>query len=226
MPERPAQMPEILPIFPLPGALLLPGGHLPLHIFEPRYRNMVEEALAGDGMIGMIQPYSSVPTAPEGDDEPAVEADHPELYEVGCVGSLEQWERFPDGRFFILLKGVSRFRVVEELGLKNGFRQVRTAGDEFSVDWQDSEAEIDSQPLLDALAEFGDSHQVSLDYEKLAELPGLALLNSLAMGLPFPPEEKQALLEADDVKARHAMLLSLLAMGLQLGPDGAAPQLN
>lgn len=218
------ELPDILPIFPLTGAVLLPGGHLPLHIFEPRYRNMVQEALDGHQLIGMIQPFSNEGAAFSEDGES--QANDPPLYEVGCAGRLEQWERFPDGRYFILLKGISRFRVLEELELKDGFRRVRLAGDEFRVDIQDCEAEMDNQPLLDALVTFSESHQVELEYDKLAELPGLALLNSLAMGLPFPPEEKQALLEASDLEARHDMLLAMLAMGLQMGPDGQAPPLH
>lgn len=218
------ELPDILPIFPLTGAVLLPGGHLPLHIFEPRYRNMVQEALDSHQMIGMIQPFSKQEAASLQDE--GAPADDPALYEVGCAGRLEQWERFPDGRYFILLKGISRFRVLEELELKDGFRRVRFDNEEFSVDLEDSAVEMENQRLLDALVAFSESHQVELEYDKLAELPGLALLNSLAMGLPFPPEEKQALLEASDVEARHDMLLAMLAMGLQLGPDGQAPSLH
>ncbi len=218
------ELPDILPIFPLTGAVLLPGGHLPLHVFEPRYRNMVQEALDGHQMIGMIQPFSNEAMPPVEGDE--VQTDDPPLYEVGCVGRLEQWEVFPDGRYFILLKGVSRFRVLEELELKDGFRRVRLDSDEFRVDIQDCEADMENQRLLEALVTFSESHQVELEYDKLAELPGLALLNSLAMGLPFPAEEKQALLEASDLEARHDMLLAMLAMGLQLGPDGQAPSFH
>ena len=223
-PDR--SLPDVLPIFPLTGALLLPGGHLPLHIFEPRYRNMVQAAVAGDGFIGMVQPFSKQAVVYTEGGDPNAEDDHPVLYDVGCAGVLEQWERFPDGRFFILLTGVSRFRIAEELELQDGFRRIRTDGEGFEMDLVDGEAEVESQGLLDALVSFGESHQVSLDFEKLAELPGLALLNSLAMGLPFPPEEKQALLEARDVRARLDMLLALLAMGLQLGPEGSAPSLH
>jgi Lon protease-like protein len=197
-----------------------------LHIFEPRYRNMVQAVVAGDGFIGMVQPFSKQAVVYTEGGDPNAEDDHPELYDVGCAGVLEQWERFPDGRFFILLKGVSRFRIVEELELQDGFRRVRAECEGFEMDPVDSEAEVESQGLLDALVSFGESHQVSLDLEKLAELPGLALLNSLAMGLPFPPEEKQALLEARDVRARYDMLLALLAMGLQLGPEGSPPPLH
>lgn len=221
-----SQVPDVIPIFPLTGGLLLPGGHLPLHIFEPRYRNMVEASLAGDRFIGMIQPYSQESVTYAADGDPNAEVDHPDLYQVGCAGHLEQWERFPDGRFFILLKGVARFRIVEELDLQDGFRRVRVDCSSFDADILDVEADLENQRLLDALSLFGESHNVSLDYDKLADLPGLALLNSLAMGLPFPPEEKQALLEADDVGARHDMLLSLLSMGVQLDPRGGGPTLN
>lgn len=219
-------LPDVLPIFPLTGSLLLPGGHLPLHIFEPRYRNMVQEALQGDGYIGMVQPFSKQAVVYTEDGDPNAEEDHPDLYGVGCAGTLEQWERFPDGRYFILLVGVSRFRISEELDLEKGFRRVRTDCSGFEMDARDSEAQLESGRLLTALSRFAESHQVSLDFDKLAALPGLALLNSLAMGLPFPPEEKQALLEARDVTARHEMLLSLLAMGLQLSPEGGAPSLH
>ena len=127
--------PETLPIFPLVGALLLPGGRLPLHVFEPRYRAMVEDALAGDGFIGMIQPYATGPVSydedePDGDEDEA-EAEgggaasaEPELFTVGCAGVIERWERLPDGRFIILLKGMARFRIREELEPVRGYRTI------------------------------------------------------------------------------------------------------
>lgn len=222
----PAGGPEILPVFPLTGALLLPGGRLPLHIFEPRYRNMVEDALADQQFIGMIQPYAATPsTYCEGGD-PNAENDHPDLYLVGCAGHLEQWERLPDGRFLILLRGVRRFRVRGELEPLRGYRRVEANYEEFSHDSQDTEEEVDTGRLLATLRRFGESHGLKLDWDVLGDLSGVSLLNSIAMGLPFPPEEKQALLEATGVAQRLEMLLTLLEMGLDLNPGPTAPDLN
>lgn len=218
--------PEILPVFPLTGALLLPGGRLPLHIFEPRYRKMVEDALADQPFIGMIQPYAAIPATYREGGDPNAEEDNPDLYGVGCAGYVEQWERLPDGRFLILLRGVRRFRVQEELAPHHGYRRVEASYEEFLNDSSDAELEIDSESLLAGLRQFGERHGLELDWDVLGDLSGVALLNSVAMGLPFPPEEKQALLEAPGVRQRLAMLITLLEMGLDLNPGPKAPELN
>lgn len=217
--------PEILPVFPLTGALLLPGGRLPLHVFEQRYRNMVEDSLEGDRTIGIIQPCDAMPEAYEEEDAPA-EADPPELYEVGCAGLIERWEPLPDGRFIVLLQGLCRFRVGRELPLLRGYRRVAANYQSFTADAVDAVAKVDPDELMKALASFAQVHQVSLELKRLGELSGLALLNSVAMALPFPPAEKQALLEASDVVQRHEMLLALLDMGVELRSDGPPPLLN
>ncbi len=221
------QSPSILPVFPLTGALLLPGGRLPLHIFEERYRNMVEDALASDQMIGIIQPLrvGSEPDEVLLAGEPAVD-EGPRLYEVGCAGVIERSERLPDGRFILLLKGVRRFRVQQELPETRGYRRVEADYEGFNVDTEDVEAEVSPDPLMDALRHFADLHQVPLELDRLGELSGLALLNSVAMALPFQPAEKQALLEAPDVTQRHEMLLMLLGMGVDLRSDAAPPAPN
>src|ERR671919_828091 len=115
-------VPDILPVFPLTGVLLLPGTILPLHIFEPRYRNMVEDALNGDKIFGMIQPFT-----PQQDNRPlpGAEKEAPDLYKIGCAGYIEKWEKFPDGRFFVQLRGVNRFRFEQELSLHRGYRRVK-----------------------------------------------------------------------------------------------------
>ncbi len=215
--------PRILPIFPLTGALLLPGGRLPLHVFERRYRNMVEDVLDGDQFIGMIQPCSGVE---EIEDEDTGEADAPELYSVGCAGSIERWETLSGGRYFILLKGVHRFEVRRELELEHGYRRVEADYAAFAVDIADGRVEMVSDRLMRALGDFAESHQVSLELDKLKELPGLALLNSVAMTFPFPPAEKQALLEAPDVIRRHEMLLALIGMGIDLQGRDEPPVLH
>lgn len=226
MSDIPRTIPNILPIFPLTGALLLPGGRLPLHIFEPRYRNMVEDALAEESYIGMIQPFSTVPVTYHEGGDPNAELDHPQIYEVGCAGYMEEWKRLPDGRFVILLHGERRFRVREELPLRRGYRRVEADYGEFGTDPEDSEKKIDSAPLLEQLRGFAENQGIQLDWDVVEALTGITLLNSLAMGLPFPPEEKQALLEAPTVEKRVEMLLTLFSMGLDLNPGTEPTGLN
>ncbi len=211
--------PPTLPVFPLTGALLLPGGRLPLHVFEPRYRNMVEDALESDGFIGMIQPFKSGPQLDE--------RVNPDLYEVGCVGVIERWEQIDDGRYVIILKGVARFRVAEELELRRGYRRVTADYEGFFGDLEEEDpADVAAERIIEALRAFGEAHHVPLELSKLDQLSGLALLNSVAMALPFQPEEQQALLEAPDVEQRLETLLALIDMGLEMRPEAPTPTLN
>ena len=225
-------VPETLPVFPLTGALLLPGGRLPLHVFEERYRNMVEDALEQDRVIGIIQPFRGRPEsyseADEAIDSDAADADadNPQLYEVGCAGLIERWERLEDGRFILLLRGIRRFSVRRELPLTRGYRRIEADYEKFSVDDVDIDAEVSPDLLMGALRHFAEMNKVPLELDRLGELSGLALLNSIAMALPFPPAEKQALLEAPDVSQRHEMLLTLLDMGIELRSDVPPPLLN
>jgi len=213
-------MPRTLPIFPLTGALLLPGGRLPLFIFEPRYVAMIQDVLEGDRVIGMVQPVIARP----GDDrgpEAGRESDAPEVYPIGCAGMIEHWEQLPreqssSERYLILLHGHSRFRIHRELPARSGYRRAEVSYDEFAQDQGDSEAHFEPGPLLAALERFGQANNLSLQLDRLGEVSGLALLNSMAMALPFAPVEKQALLEAADVEKRQELLLTLLKMGLEI----------
>ena len=222
-PETPLEAPpETLPVFPLTGVLLLPGMVLPLHIFEPRYRAMVADALAGGGHIGMVQPF-----VPRQDNRPApgAEPDTPELYRVGCAGRLEQHHETPDGRYLIHLRGVTRFRIAEELPLQEGYRRVRAEYAEFAADDGECEGEFDPAALLEAFAGFARERGLQVDWEELRRMPGAVLLNSLAMSLPFAPPEKQALLEAHGPSGREQVLLSLLKLGSTVDPHAdPAPQ--
>ena len=193
------RLPAVLPVFPLPGALLLPGAHLPLHVFEPRYRNLVTDVLAEDRIFGVIQPV-------DGDDDP------PRLYPVGCAGRIQQLSKIQDGRFLILIAGLQRFRVEYEHELRRGYRCVVAAYDQFAPDLLEKTLEVDPLPLRLALQRFAAANDVELDEDRLGQLGGRTLLNSVAMALPFSPAEKQALLEADDLDHRHRILLSLLEM--------------
>ena len=207
-------LPTDLPIFPLTGSLLLPGGLLPLHIFEVRYRHMVEDALAGDQHIGMVQPRSPDPADNSGQAPPSQDEEGPELYRVGCAGVIEQHQDLPFGRYLIVLRGVCRFRAVRELPVERGYRRVEADYETYAGDLHEHEVQVAREPLLAALEGFSRQRGVELELERLAEVPPVALLNGLAMSLPLAPVEKQALLEAEDAAARHRILLALLDMGI------------
>ncbi len=226
-PASPAAPPAVLPVFPLTGSLLLPGNWLPLNVFEPRYRNLVADATGADGggapepggagggavgWIGMIQPR-----VPHQDNWPALEEPpaNPELYTVGCAGRIERCEPQPDGRYLVLLKGVSRFRVRGELALLRGYRRLFAEYVEFAADLLEPKAELDPAPLLRAVRQFGEAQGLAFDLDVLASLPGVALLNGLAVALPFRPAEKQALLEADGPHERQRIMLALMGMGVE-----------
>ncbi|MCB1033031.1 MAG: LON peptidase substrate-binding domain-containing protein [Acidobacteria bacterium] len=215
MTESKLSLPRVLPIFPLTGTLLLPANWLPLHIFEPRYRSMVADAMAGDRIIGMIQPV-----VPRQDNRPAPgsESELPELYTVGCAGRIDQCRSLAGGRYAIALVGVSRFRVVSELPLEKGYRRAEVDYEGFEDDFHlvmDDGGEGTQETLLVALKAFGERQGFEFELDKLRELPLTALINGLAMALPFGPAEKQALLEADLLR-RGEILLTLLEMGVDL----------
>jgi len=214
----PAAPPPVLPLFPLTGSLLLPGNWLPLNVFEPRYRNLVADVLAAGRHIGMIQPI-----VPRQDNRPPLDAnpadpDEPALYPVGCAGRIEQCDPQPDGRYLVLLKGVSRFRVALELPLQHGYRSAAAEYAEFAGDLLEPELPLDASRAMCALQAFGKANGLSFDYDLLAGLPGVSLVNGLAVALPFRPAEKQALLEADGPEHRLELLLALMDMGLDAEP--------
>jgi uncharacterized protein len=202
-------LPEILPVFPLTGVLLLPGTILPLHIFEQRYRNLIEDALATDRVFGMIQPF-----APRQDNRPlpGAEKESPELYKIGCVGHIDEWERLSDGRFFIQLKGVNRFRFEEELSLDRGYRRVKAIYGEFPDAALTHGWSCDRQAVLEALAVYGQSQGMQVNPDQAGRFSDLELVNLLSVSLPFHPAEKQALLEAPTLKERENMLINLLRL--------------
>jgi uncharacterized protein len=211
MAEPPA-LPPVLPVFPLTGSLLLPGNWMPLNIFEPRYRNLVADAMEGERTIGMVQPL-----LPRQDNWVAEgeRPDDPELYRVGCAGRIERCEPQADGRYLIALRGVSRFRWREELPGERGYRRVRADYGEFGGDLAERAAAVDPAPLLAALAAFSRTHRLSFDFDVMGALPGISLLTGLAVALPVRPEEKQALLEAPTPAERAELLLTLMGMGIE-----------
>jgi uncharacterized protein len=215
--------PLVIPVFPLTGTLLLPGTLLPLNVFEPRYRNLVADVMEEkDGersspYIGMIQPF-----VPRQDNWPALEppAEDPALYTIGCVGRIERCEPQPDGRYEIVLRGISRFRVREELSPRRGYRRASVDYSDFATDLTEPQSFVEPSRLLAAVHSFGEAHGFEFDLSLLSSLPGISLLNGLAVALPFRPEEKQALLEAAGPAEREELLLVLMGMGFEPAPAG------
>ena len=204
-------LPETLPVFPLTGVMQLPGTVLPLHIFEPRYRNLVEDALDGDKIFGMIQPF--VPQNDNRGPQPGAAEVAPDLYKVGCVGYIEKSEKLPDGRFFVQLKGVNRFRLTEEFALQRGYRRVKALYQEFPDATLEKDWHCERDSILEALASFGKAHGMQVRPDQAARFSDLELVNLLGVSLPFHPAEKQALLEAPTLKDRESMLIDLLRLG-------------
>ena len=205
--RRGVELPDVAPLFPLAGALLLPGGQLPLNIFEPRYLRMVDDALAGARVIGMIQPRNVA----EGD---GAGGDAPLLYGVGCVGRITSFSETDDGRYLINLTGVRRFRLAQELSVDTPYRQGETDYGDFAGDIRsDPSAElVDRTRLERAMREYLDSEGLKTDWDAVEDAPTQGLVVSLAMGCPFAPNEKQALLEAEDTRARAECLIALMEM--------------
>jgi len=204
----PEAVPAVIPVFPLPGALLLPRGQMPLNIFEPRYLAMIDDALhSGDRLIGMIQPD---PTRPGTDPE------KPHLFQVGCVGRMTQFAESGDGRYLIQLTGVARFRIAEELSVTTPYRQCRVTYQPFVDDFTPrmGEDEVDRKALLRALTSFLKSNNLKADWEGIENAPNEALVNALAMMSPYDAAEKQAMLEAPDLKTRAEILVAVTEIEL------------
>jgi hypothetical protein len=200
--RRIADLPQLIPAFPLDGALLLPGGDLPLQIFEPRYLNMIDDVMAGDRIVGMIQ------TRPGGDRM------RPSLTDVGCAGRVTSYAETSDGRYLITLTGVCRFDAGEELFVPSPYRQIRARYDRFEADLSERPEtpapEAARSRFARALKRYLNRRELDIDWETAHSAPLEALVTSLAMGLPFGSAEKQALLEAPTLSGRFETLSTLL----------------
>ena len=215
----PIELPEIIPVFPLPGALLLPRGQMPLNIFEPRYLAMIDDALRdGHRLIGMIQP----------DIAHTGNADKPVLFKIGCVGRITQLAESGDGRYLIELTGVARFRIEEEMKVATSYRQCRVTFAPFADDFvaRKGEAAVDREALLRALRGFLEANNLKADWEGIENAPNEALVNALAMMSPYGPAEKQALLEAPDLKTRAELLVAITEIELAKKNTEGEPQLQ
>jgi len=217
------RLPDTLPIFPLSGVLLLPGGKLPLNIFEPRYLSMIFDSLAGHRMIGMVQPTQ--PGGYAGDGMPADDG-APKVHQVGCAGRVVSFNETEDGRLLLALSGVCRFQISRELDLAHGgYRRVSALFSPYraDLDYADEMVTLDRERLLAALGAFFRGKNLSTDWDSVKKADDLNLVNSLSMVLPFGPAEKQALLEAADTSARAKLLIAFLEMAA-FGSPSETPQ--
>ena len=192
-------LPATLPVFPLPGAIVMPRAELPLNVFEPRYLNMVDDALASHRMIGMIQP--------DADD-----GDQPALCRSGCAGRITQYRETSDGRIEMVLTGVCRFDLAQEVSTTRGYRLVVPEWSRFADDYRDNERRLQPrhEALMAAVERYLAARQLEADLTMLRRLPPLRLVDSLAMALPFSQQEKQLLLECVDAETRLDTFLALI----------------
>ena len=203
-------LPDVIPIFPLPGALLLPRARLPLHVFEPRYLAMLEDTMkTPTRLIGMIQPRE-VPGSAE-----------KRLHTIGCAGRLTAFSETEDGRYMITLSGISRFRLVEEVSGFTPYRRARVAWADFTRDTGPTEVDpgLNRDDLLSGLERYFSQHNLSTDWDSLKDAEDELLINALSMLCPFDPEDKQALLEAPSLSNRRETLITLIEFALRGGEN-------
>lgn len=199
-------LPSSLPVFPLTGVLLLPGGNLPLNIFEPRYLQMVDDALASGRLIGMIQPK---------DLDHGRHQQRPDLQAVGCAGRITSFQETSDGRYGITLTGVCRFVIAQELPATTLYRRVVADWSSYVADYEPETCDdMCRQKLKSLLKEYFDMNGLSCEWAHIDEAPKEKLLTCLSMICPFEPREKQALLEAPDSKTRAELLFQLLEFAI------------
>ncbi|HEY8268408.1 MAG TPA: LON peptidase substrate-binding domain-containing protein [Xanthobacteraceae bacterium] len=212
--RSPADLPAKLAVFPLAGALLLPRGELPLNIFEPRYLAMIDDALKAERLIGMIQP-----------DESKGSSQHPELFKVGCAGRITQLAESGDGRYLLTLTGIARFRILEELAATTAYRQCRVDFAPFAGDFvpQHGEEAVDRPALMRTLKAYLEANRMEADWSDIKNAPTEALVNGLSMMSPYGAREKQALLEAPDLKTRAETLIAVTEMALATRDGSETP---
>jgi uncharacterized protein len=201
-----SDLPETVAVFPLSGVLLLSGGHLPLNVFEPRYLELIDDALRGNRLIGVIQPvFTETEESPQG---------VPDLCQVGTIGRITTLGETGDGRYVIDVSGVCRFRLIDELPLTKPYRRFRIAPFVTDLHETDDDPSVDRDALLFAFRSYLDAHKFEVDWEAVTKTSNRTLVNSLSMMAPFGPREKQALLEAPDLKTRAETLVAMTEMVL------------
>jgi uncharacterized protein len=210
----PKDLPSIIPVFPLSGALLLPRIPMPLNIFEPRYLRMIDDALKGSRIVGMIQPA-----------EEKLPSDPPKLRSIGCAGKITQFSETRDNRYLITLNGVGRFQIVEEISTTTDYRQCRVDFSGFADDFVANRGEeaVDRDALLRTLTDYLAKNKIDADWKGIQDAPTEALVNGLSMMAPYGPREKQALLEARDLQTRAELLIALTEIELAKNDDSDLP---
>ena len=195
------ELPDVLPIFPLPGVIILPNGNLPLNIFEPRYISMVEDALGKNRMIGMIQP------------NPGSKKDNG-LYPIGCASKIISFSETSDNRYLIELKGIIRFKIFKELGTIRGYRNIVPEWDNFKHDLSINSESLNVDNLIELLKKYFNNNNISVDSDELYKVPANQIISAIPQVCSFQNNEKQAILEARTDKERAELIISLLKMEL------------
>ena len=201
-------LPSVIPLFPLSGAVVLPHGQLPLNIFEPRYLSMVFDALARSRLVGMVQPLRGE------------EGDHPDLHRTGCAGRIVSFSETRDGRVLLVLSGVSRFDVEDELELYRGYRRAKVSWSRFIHDLDDEEIEIDRDRLLSLAKTYLKGRQIAIKWDSFDGLELPELVDTLASSLPFSSREKQGLVEAVIMQDRCELLSALCEFAVERATQG------
>ncbi len=216
-PTSPAELPASITVFPLSGALLLPFSHRPLNVFEPRYVEMVDNALAGNRLIGLIQPEDTSEESPRG---------RAKLQKIGTVGRLTHWEENGEGRYFIILEGLTRFELVSELTVMTPFRQATIDASPFASDFTRAfgEDDVDRERLLKMMKDYAEFANFELNWDEINKTGTADLVNFGCMVSPYGAKEKQVLLEAHSLRDRAETLIALAEFEMAKGGSGAALQ--
>ena len=214
-PASPADLPDSVPVFPLTGALLLPFSHRPLNIFEPRYIEMVDHALAGNRLIGLIQPEDTTEESPKG---------RAPLQKVGCLGRLTHFEENGDGRYFIILEGVTRFEALQEVTTRKPFRQFTVSAERFALDFDrlHGEEAVDRPRFLKMMKDYAEFANFELNWEEIDKTGTADLVNFACMVSPYGAAEKQVLLEANSLGDRAETLIAMTEYEMAKGGNAAA----
>ncbi len=217
-PQSPDDLPASVPVFPLTGALLLPYARRPLNVFEPRYLEMVDHALKGDRLIGLIQPRDTTEESPQG---------RAPLQKIGTIGRISHFEEVEDSRYFVILEGLCRFEMLKELPTMLPFRRAMIATDAFASDFdrEFGEERVDRQRFLKMMRDYAEFGEFDLNWDEIEKTGTADLVNFCCMVSPYGAAEKQALLEANTLEARAETLIAMAEFEMAKGDD-KAPRLN
>jgi len=215
-PASPADLPRSVPVFPLSGALLLPFAQRPLNIFEPRYIEMVDHALRGNRLIGLIQPQDASEESPRG---------RAPLQKIGCLGRLTHFEENGEGRYFVILEGISRFEVVSELTVMTPFRQCVISGEPFASDFEREfgQEAVDRERFLKMMRDYAEFGNFELNWAEIEKTGTADLVNFCCMVSPYGAKEKQLLLEARSLEDRAETLIAMAEYEMARAGDNAVP---